>query len=286
MTDAMATETAAELLDQLIAQGLAPSNQDLGKIRQLIVILFQACVLQPITDREPFTPTTLQRARDTLRVLSQHGSTHPDLLILVAEDVPLYQFLLPRMVHPGTELSEDLISASVEIIRRLPLTAARIGVWTLAEAAEGTCYVDPLTPAALLAKPVSIYGCDLKRSADAALFLARIAISPRILFIDDTRRIVLRLLPRAAHSGNRQSLIQALKSQCQESPLELEPLLVLALGWRIDSELLQQLPTDLALVARHTLSTMTLDPNDPHDLAYVRFQAPPTKNLKRKKDDM
>lgn len=121
MTIAMPASSAAdaaELLDQLIAQGLAPSNQDLGKIRQLIVILFQACILQPLSDQEDITPQGLRRARDTLKILSRHSS----LDLLNATDDPLYQFLLPRLIHAAsntTDMYEDLIQAGGAIVKAM-----------------------------------------------------------------------------------------------------------------------------------------------------------------------
>jgi hypothetical protein len=120
----MSIETPFELLDQLIAQGLAPSHQDISKIRQLVAILIQACLLQPLADHQPLTDDTLRRARDTLRVLHQHSLSHPELLLHTSEGIPLYKFLLPRIIFASaqcqdSDLAEELVAAGDAMLRAM-----------------------------------------------------------------------------------------------------------------------------------------------------------------------
>lgn len=130
MSSASNGETASDLLDQLITQGLAPNNQDLYKIRQLIIILFQACILQPLS--EVFTPESLRRARDTLRILHHHASSRPELLSLPspqpADNIPLFKVLLPRIIYASVKyagreaaerLPEELLEAGSGILRAM-----------------------------------------------------------------------------------------------------------------------------------------------------------------------
>ncbi|OCF42201.1 serine/threonine-protein kinase ATR [Kwoniella heveanensis CBS 569] len=95
-----------ELLENLIKEGLTPSGQDTdpSRYRKLVQVLFENCILKPIS-RD--VPRNQQQTQYTLTILQRQTNLHPGLLHDLLEDAPFYQWLLPKLIHAAVNAKDE-----------------------------------------------------------------------------------------------------------------------------------------------------------------------------------
>ncbi|WVR00045.1 hypothetical protein IAU59_007187 [Kwoniella sp. CBS 9459] len=112
-----------ELLENLIKEGLTPSGQDTdpSRYRKLVQVLFENCILKPIT-RD--LPRNSQQTHYTLTILQRQTSLHPGLLYDLVDGVPFYQWLIPKLVHAAVrardeDLYNDITAATTKVLQAI-----------------------------------------------------------------------------------------------------------------------------------------------------------------------
>lgn len=126
-SDDPANPAEAELLDQLLREGLSIDNAAeestsnvIARTRRLLEVIFNNCVLQPLTSNDPTNELNRERAELTLSVLRRTTITRPEVLLSTTtasdEPRPLYVWLITRIIiaasaHEEKNGADDLVEA-------------------------------------------------------------------------------------------------------------------------------------------------------------------------------
>ena len=114
MTDPLSLpQSGEEALQQLLARGLSQDSPDNpASYCRLLQVLFDHCILKPLTKTEETSPTTIEQVDLTLTILQRQTTARPELLSspVNVDDVtgtPLYQWILPRIIYAAVRYEDQ-----------------------------------------------------------------------------------------------------------------------------------------------------------------------------------
>jgi hypothetical protein len=138
MTDPLSLpQSGEEALKQLLARGLSQdSPDDPNSYCKLLKVLFEHCILKPISDSTFPSPTITEQVRLTLTILQRQTTARPELLSCSTTSsdsgMPLYKWILPRLMfaaymyeeakykkedaEDGMDLADELLQGASEVV--------------------------------------------------------------------------------------------------------------------------------------------------------------------------
>lgn len=131
-------QSGEEALQQLLARGLSQDSPDNpASYCRLLQVLFEHCILKPLTKTEDASPTTIEQVELTLTILERQTTARPEVLsssISSEAGVPLYQWILPRLIYAAVQYEDlqvprddkDLKAQLGQIVENLLFAAARM----------------------------------------------------------------------------------------------------------------------------------------------------------------
>lgn len=138
MTDPVTLpQSGEEALQQLLTRGLAQeSPDDPASYCKLLQVLFEHCILKPLTRTEPAASSTYEQVALTLTILHRQTAARPELLSCLAsgddKGVPLYKWILPRLIYAAVRYEDSSMLAdkesrkqSDEVVENLLVSASR-----------------------------------------------------------------------------------------------------------------------------------------------------------------
>lgn len=140
MTDPLSLpQSGEEALQQLLARGLSQDSPDNpASYCRLLQVLFEHCILKPLTKSEEASPTTIEQVDLTLTILQRQTTARPELLSCSTspqDGEPLYQWILPRLIfaavryedkHAANKGNKDKRVQLDQVVESLLLAAARM----------------------------------------------------------------------------------------------------------------------------------------------------------------
>lgn len=239
MTDPLSLpQSGEEALQQLLARGLSQdSPDDPNSYCKLLQVLFEHCILKPISDSAFPSPTITEQVRLTLTILQRQTTARPELLSCSTTSadpgVPLYKWVLPRLMYAaymyeeakykrddaedGMDLADDLLLAVSEVVtvlcRDLDNDAgtsyakgnvkAVLALRTLRSYCESTLMSSRvwLIPGLASQKPSDLFGYTKLPTSNLSLLLAlQVIFRTHIFFADDITADASAMLATVAHS--------------------------------------------------------------------------------------
>ncbi|KAK4688806.1 hypothetical protein P7C73_g1301, partial [Tremellales sp. Uapishka_1] len=134
-TDSISVSGAADqqLLQKLIKEGLTTSQEgiDIPQFRTLLVVLFQACILNVVDRLQPLSPIEFDNASYTLAIFTRQISSTPLLLLSLPPEtdppLALYKWVMPRLVYAASKLDGiDGTDKLVKDLAGLPMTILQV----------------------------------------------------------------------------------------------------------------------------------------------------------------
>lgn len=138
MTDTLSLpQSGEEALQQLLARGLSQESPDNpASYCKLLQVLFEHCILKPLTRAEPPTPTSFEQVDLTLTILQRQTAARPELLSCSTsgddKGVPLYKWILPRLIYAAIRYEDSTVMADKhtrkqveEVVESLLVSASR-----------------------------------------------------------------------------------------------------------------------------------------------------------------
>lgn len=139
MTDPLSLpQSGEEALQLLLARGLSQDSPDNpASYCRLLQVLFDHCILKPLTKSEDTSPTTVEQVDLTLTILQRQTTARPELLscsTTLVDGVPLYQWILPRLLYAAVryedqqieKIDKDMKGQIRQMVESLLLAAARM----------------------------------------------------------------------------------------------------------------------------------------------------------------